>query len=717
MRILIEEYQYDVAGIKDILYGIDALENVEGKVSVHYVGYFYNTLLKDCVFILPKVLLKDVEGKELVFGKYQPGDIANLDENNPLDAVERNFIYKFSVWIYRAIVVYKNDKRNDTDIVYHSQFAQVGNGQRRLSNTYLDILLSLLQFNRDNRSFFLFIVKNLHSGLDKINWTRTIGTQTAIVQDGRPVYVKPVNKRIPINFEEELLIIFFSILNYIGDTYGFPKEISCQFQLITGKRFETYLKGFGRTRLRQIKYKYFSDKALGVWQLCYAFFDEARQVLITTEQREYLLVKNFHIVFEAIIDELVGDNPLPDGMGKKQEDGKIVDHLFTARSLIESENKQTYYIGDSKYYKMGHELGSESVYKQYTYARNVIQWNLDIFNSGKTTESGIRLRDDVTEGYNIIPNFFVSAKMDEGFDYANDGIGRTDRKKNHHKQVQFNNRLFDRDTLLLFHYDVNFLFVLSLYARNNAGQKEQWKQKVRGRFRTEIQEWLQRDYDFYAMKAHPDVDGEEYIKTHFKELLGKVYTPFVDEKVYSLALDTTTDANRAENGQLLSELRKYFFVADCKLGEQPGQVLRKPMSEGYSPVAGTKKDGVLMVMMENYEVKKQKFLPTGKLAVGIKYTRDGMEIAENLQSIGYVLFHTRKDAGQHLFRVRGVQHIKTAAEVPVGIYKNVNTTEMYVVVDIDESCEMDASGIHSSKKGYTPSTRYDAQYSAMNSLI
>lgn len=492
MRILIEEYQYNVASIKDILYGIDALENVEGKVSVHYVGYFYNTLLKDCVFILPKVLLKDVEGKEFVFGKYQPEDIANLDENNPLDAIERNFIYKFAVWIYRAIVVYKNDKRNDTGIVYHSQIAQVGNGQRRLSNTYLDILLSLLQFNRDNQSFFFFIVKNLHSGLNKINWTRTIGTQTAIVQDGRPIYLNPVNKKRQNNFDEELLVIFFSILNYIGDTYGFPKEICCQFQLITGKRFETYLNGFGKTRLRQIKYKYFSDKALQLWQLCYAFFDEARQVFITTEQKEYLLVKNFYIVFEAIIDELIGDNPLPDGMEKKQEDGKIVDHLFTAKSLIENENKQTYYIGDSKYYKMGHELGSESIYKQYTYARNVIQWNLDIFNSGKTTESGIRLRDDVTEGYNIIPNFFVSAKMDEGFNYTNDGIEKTDRKNNRHKQVQFNNRLFDRDTLLLFHYDVNFLFVLSLYARNNAGQKKQWKQKIRECFRSEIQEWLQQ---------------------------------------------------------------------------------------------------------------------------------------------------------------------------------------------------------------------------------
>lgn len=58
-------------------------------------------------------------------------------------------------------------------------------------------------------------------------------------------------------------------------------------------------------------------------------------------------------MFEAIIDELIGDNPLPDGMDKKQEDGKIVDHLFTAQSLIDGETKQTYYIGDSKYYKWG----------------------------------------------------------------------------------------------------------------------------------------------------------------------------------------------------------------------------------------------------------------------------------------------------------------------------------------------------------------------------
>ena len=418
MRILIEEYQYEVADVKDILHGIDPLTNIEGKVSIHYVGYYYNSLLRDCVFILPKVLLQGNEnssdGKELVFGRYKPEEIANLDEKNPLSKKERDFIYKFAVWIYRAIVVYKNDKQTDSSIIYYAQIAQIGKGQRRLSNTYLDILLSLIQFNRENQNFFFFVLKNLHSGLNKINWTRTIGTTTAIVQRNRPIYLNPINKKRQINFDEELLVIFFSILNYIGDTYGFSKEINCQFDLIKGKMFETYLKGYGKTRLLQIKYKYFSDKALELWRLCFAFFDESRQIFINTEQKEYLLVKNFYIVFEAIIDELIGDRPLPDGMEKKQGDGKIVDHLFSAPSLIDGKAKQTYYIGDSKYYKIDHELSSESIYKQYTYARNVIQWNLDIFNDGR--KSDVRLRDEVTEGYNIIPNFFISAKMDKEVD-------------------------------------------------------------------------------------------------------------------------------------------------------------------------------------------------------------------------------------------------------------------------------------------------------------
>lgn len=59
MYILFEEHQYESSAVEKILKDIYVLQDVDKKVSVQYVGYFYNPQLRDCVFILPKVLLKD----------------------------------------------------------------------------------------------------------------------------------------------------------------------------------------------------------------------------------------------------------------------------------------------------------------------------------------------------------------------------------------------------------------------------------------------------------------------------------------------------------------------------------------------------------------------------------------------------------------------------------------------------------------------------------
>ena len=581
MRVLIEEYKYQAADVKDILHGINALENIEGYVSLNYVGYFYNTELRDCVFILPKVLLETIDKKDLVFGKYPPEEILNIDTNKAVTQTEKNFIYEFAVWIYRAIVVFQNSHK-DSNIVFHKKIIKVGKGARKLSNTFLDILLALLQFNKDNQSFFFFVLRNLHSGYNKINWTRTIGTSNAIVQDNRPVYLNPVNKKRQINFDEELLVIFFSILNYISNHYGFSADINCNFNLIKGKQFETYLNGLGKVRLQQIKYKYFSDKALELWDLCYAFFDTARQVRTNSTQQEYLLVKNFNIVFEAIIDELIGDREIPKGL-KEQEDGKRVDHMYTYKGLTTyEEDKPIYYIGDSKYYKRGNQVGKESVYKQFTYARNVIQWNLNLFMNGDAADSEWMgkvpmLRDDVTEGYNIIPNFFISARLNKELSYKED-IEIADKKQTYFSNKQFENRLFDRDTLLICHYDVNFLYVVSLYARNNAIQKDNWKAKVREMFRAEIQRILSEKFEFYAMTAHPDFDAEIYIKEHFQEVLGKIYTPYSNKNIFSLALETD-EKYKEDNANLLAELRNHFFVERCGIGENPESLVANVFSD------------------------------------------------------------------------------------------------------------------------------------------
>ena len=695
--------------MRDVLHELSTLENVEGEISVGYVGYYYNPQLKDCVFILPKVLVNE-ENK--VFSRLDPHDIIDLDNCKLLTSEERNFIYEFAVWIYRAIEVFnKNNPKND--IVYHRQIAEMGKGKRVLSNTFLDILLSLLRFNKERHSFFTTVLRNLHSGYNKINWTRTISRSTAWVQNDVPVYLNPVNKKRQINTDEELIIIYFSILNHISETYGFPVDITLGFELIKGRKFEHYLKGYGKRRLKQIKYRYFSDIQLRLWELCYAFFDKAHQIHIVAEQREYLLVKNFNIVFEAIIDELIGDKEVPRGL-KDQADGKRVDHIYSYRNLTNNEgDKPIYYIGDSKYYKLGNKVSSESVYKQFTYARNVIQWNLNLFldeskENQTLREAHPKYRDEQTEGYNIIPNFFISAKMDENLSYA-DNVSTTNRENNTFLSRHFENRLFDRDTLLVYHYDVNFLYVISLYARENKYQKAQWKEKVRKLFREKIQAALEEKYNFYAMTPKPGLNHEKYLRENFQELLGKVYRPFDDTNYLSLALDQKED-----NDTLLTKLQKDYYVVECPLGENPKVVLSGEKAQNSSEAVHGRK-GVLMVMMEKYATKSANF-SHGKLAIAIKMTIESMDIVEKLNNIGYVLFHHRSDNDQHLFSVKGTCTIKAAGELEDDRYKNIGNKELYISVDIDTT-ELPSDNLHASIiKPASKETRYDAQFTWLSDL-
>ena len=715
MILLIEGYKYKADDVKEVLEGLGLLENLNQEVIVNYVGYMYNPHIKDCVFILPKVLIDE---NEKAFGHIDPTDLIHLDKAESLTEEERRFIYEFAVWIYRALYVFKNSNP-DNDIIYHKQMTKVGNHHRHMTNTFLEVLLALVDFNKKNQNFFMMVLRNLHSGNNKINWTKTISSSQAFVQDEEePIYLDPVNKKRQINFDEELLVIFFSILNYIRGRYGFPVKIQMGYELIQGEQFNRYLNGYGQIRLRQIKYKYFSDKTLYLWELCYAFFERSHQIAITSELQEYLVAKNFNIVFEAIIDELVGDKELPDGL-KDQPDGKIVDHLYSYKSLTTTgdENKDVFYIGDSKYYKLGNEIGSESVYKQFTYARNVIQWNMNLFLDGKDNNWSKRVskyRDEVTEGYNIVPNFFISARMDKELSY-DDKIYETQKDNKFFIQRHFENRLFDRDTLLIYHYDVNFLYVVSLYAQNDDGAKQQWKDKVRALFRREIQQKLQGDFKFYAMTAHPNVDATQYIEDNFKDVLGKLYQPFPNKEFFSLALDSN-EKYKEENDKLLEELRNHFYVEECKIGTDPTEILESAKAITPMPVGIDKqKTGVLMVMMENFADKCVKFLPYGKVAIGIKYSKDSMAIVEHLSEIGYILFHTRKDVGQHLFAINGDITVVDTEELGNDIYKNVNTTEMYAVVPF-ETIELDSSNLHSSKKSFTPKTRYDAQFEELNNL-
>ena len=197
MRIIFEEHQYAAVCVQNELKGICTLQDVDKYISVSYVGYFYNPIpeIEDCVFILPKVLLED---KEIITedGKKNKIEIiANIpkvtDENGkeswvkPEDIISpqgqekylpkdyRKFIYEFSVWMYRSLNVYRQNNRN-SKAIYYKTLPQEGRGRRHEASTFLDIILSLIRFNKENQNFFLYTIKNLHSGHNKINWTKTI---------------------------------------------------------------------------------------------------------------------------------------------------------------------------------------------------------------------------------------------------------------------------------------------------------------------------------------------------------------------------------------------------------------------------------------------------------------------------------------------------------------------------------------------------------------
>ena len=618
MHIIFEEHQYEVAAVQKILDGIATLQDVEQKISVSYVGYYYNPTIKDCVFILPKVLLTDKNKQETLANIQSretgadilPEDIITPEgQDKHLTADYKKFLYEFAVWIYRSLCVYRklNEK---SKAIYYRQLPQEGKGRRQKGNTYLDIVLSLIRFNRENQNFFMFTIKNLHSGQNKINWTKTVSHSQAVVQQHDVLYLDLVNKKRQVNYEEELFVIYFSILNYLNESYGFRSPVNCHYELIKGKQFESYMNGMGKTRLRQIRYKYFSDKALQLWDLCFAFFETSHRIAVNTDQREYLLAKNFEHVFEAMIDELIGEKNLPRGL-KEQTDGKRVDHLYTYYGLThgDEQDDEIYYIGDSKYYKSGHSLGQESVYKQYTYARNVIQWNIDLFMKGqhegwtdeekeayredKEKYGKIRLRDDeqdpLTEGYNVIPNFFISAFVNKERKYVASKNIEVHSGQHTYTSFQFEDRLFDRDTLILSHYDVNFLYVLYLYARNRQNEKTAWKNEVRSIFRKEIRQVLQDKFDFFALKSKGNaLAGEQFIKDHFKELQGKLYRPYGDRNLYALALEKRegTDSKDSDTYHLLNE---FFEIKAVMLGENPKDSLEQMVKQyqndhPYSPM-------------------------------------------------------------------------------------------------------------------------------------
>lgn len=539
MRILFEDQTYSPQMMEELGLEQFAYTSRDGNEAVlPYVGYVYSSRINDSIFILPKVFLFQGSGIidekqakcEIAFGKYEISAISEVSkEHNPLkeDGYDK-LLFGLSTWIYRAIDKYSS--RHPKSVIIKRSFIQGVTSHSGLNDqTLLDTVLSLINFHKEHSNLFTYITIINSSGNNKIHWGKTICKVQPILQNGSPFYAEYRNKNKAVNYDEELIVLFYSVLQYLRQHYFFPVRANLNYDLFRPAEIDAMIEsGRGTRRLRSIRRKYFKDELVLLWKLLFAFFDKSEAIRSGKSREEALLARSFDRIFEEMVDGLIGDDYFSDL--KENEDGKEIDHIYKENSLL--DESKIYYIGDSKYYYYGADLDKKSLYKQFTYAKNIIQLNIDIFNkpSGKRNDverdiiRDIRYRDSLTEGYNLTPNFFVRGYVSErdlaegSACYSEDRLCPDDQimPDNSH----FENRPFDRDTLILKAYNINFLFVLASYVTNV--NNENTKTRIRKKFRKDMLEVFNSKYDFFRVTPISE-DIPNFVNKHFEEYIGKMY--------------------------------------------------------------------------------------------------------------------------------------------------------------------------------------------------
>ena len=561
MYFLVEQYRYPVSALKQIFgeclgeFTKDSLKTFAGDkidyilsdnnryVKFDYVGYCYFNFKEHsgCIFFLPKVVMKgDDESdpntigytkvpKGLILGKYDPSSYIQSERLKEDNYEHYSFVLKLSYEVCKAIRVYWNrlKQKERTSLPQQQALSEISSHLNARPQSLIDLLRSIERFSIENRDWFLFMTQQSRNPQTKINWRKTIQSTIPVFQDGVPIYLNPQTTQKVVDFDEELMTIFNSILKYINKEYDLHCPVNEGYELIEGELFDYYLHGFGCQKLAQIRYRYFSDKTLMLWNICNEFFlhhNTSDRAL----QHEYLLAKGFHNVFERMMDHLIGDDVNEQLIRQKQlKDGKVIDHLYKDRSII-NPLSEIMYIADSKYYTIGASISEESQWKQYTYAADI---------QNECIKEGW-VMDSLTRGYDIIPNYLISATLPEkditNFDYDKIKGDPLNRHGNHIEHID--NCIFSNSTKYIFRYHVNFLFVITLFARDNDIEVEEFKTNARAEFRRRIIEEYNHAYRFFKISESRLPSNTDYIDLLVLRMENGGYLPNIG-KVFSF-IDT-----------------------------------------------------------------------------------------------------------------------------------------------------------------------------------
>ncbi|GEM54273.1 hypothetical protein B0A58_13065 [Flavobacterium branchiophilum NBRC 15030 = ATCC 35035] len=548
MKILIEGENYPIEILNQVFDDpkFYTQNGILGKITS--VGYYHSFENKELVYMLPKVFMQDGEKTVFEISKEALFDFKNHETFKHKE--EYNWIRQLLILFYKSLTEYQR-RIKDTSIVDSSLTYEMNSNLGDLEYSYLDLLLSFVNFYKKNKNTILYKHIEYQSNLaKKPKWEKTIRKSLPILDAKKqPIYIEINNKKKIINQEEELLVYFFSILNKFNEDHQLYLKIDSSYQLIKGHKFEQ-LQENGLSKLRKIKHRYFSDVMRKMYLLCELYFAKTDTGSSKKKREEFISVRNYNIVFEDMIDKLFSDKldetKEVDSVSldelKYNEDGKIIDHIFDHKSLIDTSD--IFYIGDSKYYKSGSEAGKLSKYKQFTYAKNVIQFNIDLLNENKIYKENIRYRNEITEGYNITPNFFIYGYIKDVHDF--DAHHLIPKNELPIKSFHFEDRLFDRDTLFVHQYEINFLYVLKAYSTFSGTKIDDFRKDSKDKFRNQFLDFFNDENKSKFTIFEKDLSVEsakELVEANFRLLNGKCFYTIDKKLLIARYFDEKKDEN------------------------------------------------------------------------------------------------------------------------------------------------------------------------------
>ena len=298
MKILIEDEDYPIYLLKN-LFDEKLLYIDNGELGrLKCTGFYHSVEKKEFIIILPKVFMRN--HNLTVFDI----DLESLAKDSSSFFSENNrWLNDFSIFYYKSLIEYKN-RVSHTYLLSDNQTFNITTNIESFEYCYLQLILQIINTFKKSEYQHFFKRAVLRKGsIKNINWNKTLKKEIPIILNNKTAFYPDFSlSKKTKNNDEELMIYFLSIVNFINKEYKFNLKVESHYPLLINEKFDSFVYS-GLSKLKKIKYRYYSDTHKHMYYLCEQFLVKLNESGIGKDRNEFLLVNNFNLLFEDMIDK------------------------------------------------------------------------------------------------------------------------------------------------------------------------------------------------------------------------------------------------------------------------------------------------------------------------------------------------------------------------------------------------------------------------------